>query len=84
MNKTTFYGTGTSGNIIDYQLSFSTADIQNQVFEGDASPIYFAPELPGPEGEYRLIGDEIMRLDRENLPPFLKKDAFGLEKSEKK
>jgi len=58
-----------SGEFLYYELSYSTAEIEGTLFQGEFSPEHYCFEIAEPEGEYRLIGDEIMRLDRQNLPP---------------
>lgn len=78
--------TGGTQNFTDYQLSFSTAEIQKFVFEGEHSAKYYSPGELELEGEYKLVGDELMHLDRQNLPPnaaFLKRNSFEPRKSKK-
>ena len=61
--------------IVQYEQSFSTAQIEQIIFYGQTSPDiqaapgYYAAEEPKTEGELMLIGDELMKLDRQNFPP---------------
>ena len=54
---------------ISYELFFSTFDIENILFNEEYSPEPYPFEVVELTGEYRLIGDELMRLDKKNLPP---------------
>lgn len=62
-------GTQLIDEYIVYEMSFSTADIESMLFYGDTSPEPDFSEIGLREGEYRLIGDELMRVDGQNLPP---------------
>lgn len=54
---------------IVYEMSFSTADIEAMLFYEDSLHEPGFSEIVIPEGEYRLIGDELMRVDKKNLTP---------------
>ena len=54
--------------IVQFEQSFSTAQIEQMIFQGEISPAYFSAEEPSSGGEFMLIGDELMKLDRQNLP----------------
>ena len=58
-------------DIVSYQISFSTAEIQDQLFYSEFSPSFSGIEQePETQREFKLIGDELMELDMINLPPF--------------
>lgn len=54
---------------VSYELSFSTADIETMLFYDDSSPEPAHFEADKPIVEYKIIGDELMRVDRNNFPP---------------
>lgn len=56
--------------ITQFERSFSTAEIQDQLFYSESSPYLFPTGTERKtEGEFKLIGDELMQVDRVNLPP---------------
>jgi len=60
---------GFPDDYVSYEISFSTAEMESMLFYGDFSPGPYSPEIAEPENDYRLIGDELMHVDRKNLPP---------------
>ena len=52
-----------------YTHSYSTAEIEDCIFYGESSQMFIPVETAEPEGEHRIIGDELMRVDRVNVPP---------------
>jgi hypothetical protein len=51
-------------------FSLTTIEMQNLTFFGETSPEFGAAKDEKQEKfDYRLIGDELMIVDRENLPP---------------
>lgn len=60
----------TQTDFVSFERSFSTAEIQDQLFYSESSPCLspIGTERKA-EGEFRLIGDELMQVDRVNLPP---------------
>jgi len=60
---------GSPDDYVSYEISFSTAEIESILFHGEFSSELHSPEIAEPENDYRLIGDELMRVDRKNLPP---------------
>jgi hypothetical protein len=57
-------------DVVSYQISFSTAEIQDQLFYSEYSPSFSAIEQePETQQQFKLIGDELMELDMNNLPP---------------
>jgi len=54
---------------ISYVHSFPTNEIEDMLFQGDYSPELCVFDIIEPIGEYRFIGDELMKVDKENFPP---------------
>jgi len=52
---------------IYYIHIYSTAEIEDNLFYGEFSQRRV--ETPELEGEYRIIGNELMQIARENSPP---------------
>lgn len=58
-----------SNDFVQYECSFSTAEIESSLFHQEVSPDLCAMPENEIEGEFRLIGDELMKFDRQNFPP---------------
>jgi hypothetical protein len=59
----------THTDIISYEDHFSTAQIEEQIFYSELSPSLSPSQEEMLQGQFKLIGDELMRIDKENLPP---------------
>ncbi len=54
---------------IDERITFSTGEIENMIFGDEYSPELPLVEIVENVGEFRLIGDELMKVDKDNIPP---------------
>lgn len=68
-----------SEDFISYIFSLSTAEIEDTIFQGDLSPESTYFETEETKKEYKLIADELMQINMQNIPPDstpIKKDSF--------